>query len=352
MKKLLTGAALVIAALNAIPAARAADQWWPVKVYDMDSGKPVVTDYTPLPKAAKPWNICVLFPHMKDTFWVAVDYGIVEEAKRMGVNMTLYEAGGYENLPKQLSQFDDCMAANFDAIIVGPISEAGLTRKMREAEKAGKPVISTVNPLPKAPATARMFVDFTLMGEQTGKFLVDYMKGKPAHVVNFPGPAGSGWAEQFNDGFKNAIKPVSSMKLLGEKFGDSGVAVQLGLIQNALQAYPEMNVIWGCAPAAEAAIGAVRQAGRKDTLIISSYENQAMLDALNKNEILAFATQYPVLEGRVAIDTAVRILEHKPYMKYSLTIPSIIDKANLDKINMSLVLAPADFKAEYSVKAP
>jgi len=351
MKTTVIGAALLAAGLYAAPAAQAADQWWPVKVYDMDSGKPVASDYAPLPKASRPWHICVLFPHMKDTFWVAVDYGIVQEAKRMGVNITLYEAGGYENLPKQLAQFDDCMAGNFDAIVVGPISEAGLTRKMREAAAAGKPVISTVNPLPKAPATARMFVDFTLMGDQTGKFLVDDMHGKPAKVVNFPGPAGSGWAEQFNDGFKNAIGSASNVKLLDSKFGDSGVAVQLGLIQNALQAYPEMNVIWGCAPAAEAAIGAVRQAGRKDVVVLSSYENQAMLDALNKGEILAFATQYPVLEGRVAIDTAVRILEHKPYIKYSQTIPSIIDKDNLDKINMSLVLAPASFKAEYSVKA-
>jgi protein TorT len=127
--------------------------------------------------------------------------------------------------------------------------------------------------------------------------------------------------------------------------------VQLGLIQNALQSYPDMNLIWGCAPAAKAAIGAVRQANRDSTLIISSYENQAMLNALNKGEILAFATQYPVLEGRVAIDTAVRILEHKPYMKYSLTIPSMVDKQDLSKIDMSLVLAPASFKAEYSVSA-
>ena len=83
---------------------------------------------------------------MKDTFWVAVDYGVVEEARRMGVNMTLYQAGGYENLPKQLSQFDDCMAGNFDAIIVGPISEAGLDKKFAEGVKAGKVIISTVNP--------------------------------------------------------------------------------------------------------------------------------------------------------------------------------------------------------------
>ena len=30
---------------------------------------------------------------------------------------------------------------------------------------------------------------------------------------------------------------------------------------------------------------------------------------------------------------------------------SIIDKQDIGKINMGLVLAPADFKAEYSVKA-
>ena len=65
-----------------------------------------------------------------------------------------------------------------------------------------------------------------------------------------------------------------------------------------------MNVIWGCAPAAEAAVGAVAQAGKKDVLIMSSYENQAMLEALQKGEILGFATQYPVLQGRIAIDTA------------------------------------------------
>lgn len=351
MQMRMMGAVVAVAGLLGA-SARAEDQWWPVKVYDFDSGKQEVVDYWPLPKAAKPWNICVLFPHMKDTFWVAVDYGVVQEAKREGVNVTLYEAGGYENLPKQLSQFDDCMAGNFDAIVVGPISEAGLTRKFREATTAGKPVISTVNPVSKSPYTAKMDVDFTVMGEQTGKFLIDSLKGKSAHVVNFPGPAGSGWAEQFNQGFKNAIASASNIKLLGEKFGDSGVAVQLGLIQNALQAYPDMNVVWGCAPAAEAAIGAVRQAGRGDTEILSSYENQAMLDAMNRGEILAFATQYPVLEGRAAIDTAVRILEKKPFIKSAQTIPSIIDKQDIDKVNMALVLAPPSFKAEYSVKAP
>ena len=348
---MLTAATLAASGLLITSAARA-DNWWPAKVYNYVSGSQQIVEYTPLPKASKPWNICVLFPHMKDTFWVAADYGVVEEAKRMGVNMTMYQAGGYENLPKQLSQFDDCMAGNFDAIIVGPISEAGLDKKFAEGVKAGKVIISTVNPVSKSTVTSKMTVDFTTMGVQTGDYLVDYLKDKKADVVTFPGPSGSGWAEAFLDGFKKAIKDKSNVTDLDDKFGDSGVAVQFGLIQNALQAYPDMNVIWGCAPAAEAAVGAVAEAGKKGTLIMSSYENQAMLDALNKGEILGFATQYPVLQGRIAIDTAVRALEHQPYMKSLMAIPDMVAQSNIKSINIGLVLAPADFKAVYSVKAP
>jgi len=345
-----TLAAVALATLAQAGPAAAQEKWWPVKIYDFDSGNKKVVEYSPLAKASKPWNICVLFPHMKDTFWVAVDYGVVEEAKREGVNMTLFQAGGYENLPKQLSQFDDCMAGNFDAIIVGPISEAGLAKKFQEGMAAGKVIISTVNPAPKANITSKMFVSFTTMGEQTGGYLVDYLRGKEAKAGTFPGPAGSGWAEEFLTGFKKATTG-HNVTIVAEKFGDSGVAVQLGLIQNALQAFPDMNVIWGCAPAVEAAIGAVADAGRSGILIESSYENQAMLDDLNSGKILGFATQYPVLEGRIAIDTAVRALEKKEHFKYGETIPDMIAKSNLDKINMSLVLAPADFKAAYSIKA-
>ncbi len=346
------GAAATLATAVAVNAnAQAGSHWWPVKVLDLDSGSPKVVDYTPVTKAAKPWNICVLFPHMKDTFWLAVDYGVVEEARELGVNMTLYQAGGYTNLPKQLSQFDDCLSSNYDAIVVGPISEAGLAREFAKGMKSGKPIISTVNPVFKAPVTSKMDVDFTQMGVQTGKFLVQHLNGQEAKIGAFPGPAGSGWAEQFLAGFKEAINGHKNITLETAKFGDSGVAIQLRLIQNALQAYPDMNVIWGCAPAAEAAIGAIAEAGRPHIQILSAYENQAMLDDMKKNEILGFATQYAVLEGRVAIDTAVRVLEHKPYMKYIQSIPDPISNDNLDKINMSLVLAPPGFQATYQVKA-
>uniref|UniRef100_UPI002FE0156B substrate-binding domain-containing protein n=1 Tax=Pseudoxanthobacter sp. TaxID=1925742 RepID=UPI002FE0156B len=197
---------------------------------------------------------------------------------------------------------------------------------------------------------AMIYADFKTMGGMTGKALVENLNGESAEVVTFPGPAGSGWAESFNDGFKEALTG-SKVKVLGEKFGDTGVAIQLQLIQDALQAYPNMNVIWGSAPTAEAAIGAVAEAGKQGEIkIISSYENQALLDALNRGDIMGFATQFPVLEGRVAMDQTVRVLEKKPVMPFVKPIPVMISEANAKDVNMSLVLAPADWKPVYSVK--
>lgn len=340
--------AVSAAVLTTSSVASAADQWWPFPVYDLSSGEKVETTYTPLEKAEKKWNLCVLFPHMKDSFWVAVAYGIVEEAKRQGVKMTLLQAGGYENLPKQISQFDDCVAAGADAIIVGAISEAGMAKKFQEGLDKNIPVISTVNPVADAPLTAKVFVEFDTMGRQTGEYLLKHLDGAAGKAVAFPGPQASGWAESFAKGFKEALDG-SSVELLEEKFGDTGVSVQLRLIEDALQTYDDMTVIWGTAPTAEAAIGAVAEAGRDDILIMSSYENQAMLDAMMNDEILGFATQWPVVEGRIAIDMAVRALEKKELPTFIYTKPTMVSKENAGEIDMTAVLAPQDWRPVYSV---
>jgi protein TorT len=72
-----------------------------------------------------------------------------------------------------------------------------------------------------------------------------------------------------------------------------------------------------------------------------------MLDALKKQEIIGFATQYPVVEGRMAIDTAVQALEGQPVMKFIEPIPEMVDNKNISTINMTNVLAPTSFQAVY-----
>lgn len=324
-------------------------KWWPLDVFDgLAQGK--VISYSPVEKAQKPWKLCVLFPHMKDSFWAGVDYGIVDEARRLGVNVVIYEAGGYDQLPRQLSQFDDCRASKADAIILGAISEAGLKQKLEEAHAAKIPVIGTANPIANAPTEARVHSSFEESGAASAKGLLQRLNGRSANVLLFPGPQGSGWAEGYRDGFVQAVKG-SKVKILETKWGVPDVGVQIKLVQDALQAYPTADVIWGGAPAVEAAITAVQESGRSNISIVAAYENQAIADAVKRGDILGFASSYPVVSGRIAVDQAIRVLERKPVTKYVMSIPHFVGKDNFAKTDVALIFAPPGFRPVYRVQA-
>jgi periplasmic protein TorT len=76
-----------------------------------------------------------------------------------------------------------------------------------------------------------------------------------------------------------------------------------------------------------------------------------MLDALNRGDVLSFATQYPVGEGAISVDQAVRLIEKKPVMSLAQPLSAAIDKTTAPKLQMDLVLAPASWKPVYSVTA-
>ena len=340
-------AALVLASAPA-----SAADWWPFKVNaakdgDLKNVGPI--DYVPLGKAGKAWNLCVLFPHLKDSYWVSVDYGIIQEAKRLGIKVTVLQAGGYDALPKQLSQYDDCVASGADAILVGAISEAGLAAKLKEGAAKGLVQIAVANPVLETPITARITPDTYQKGFQEGEYLKSYIGDKKMTAAGFPGPQGSGWAESYMAGFRDSTK-AGNIKLVAEQYGEPGVPQSLRLVEDALQTHPDLGIVWGGAAAAEAAVSAVADAGRSDVIIMSSYENQTMLKLVKEGKVLGFAAEYPVIMGRISVDLAVRSLEKKPYEKVLLVAPGIVTKDNVNKVDQTQIFAPDGWKPEFAIK--
>lgn len=339
--------AAILVCLNG-SAALAAD-WWPAKVYNQANGEKSSFDYVPLMKAKQKWNVCVLFPHVKDSMWVAAAYGVTEEAKRLGVKLTLLQAGGYENLPKQISQFDDCVAAKADVIITGAISEAGMAKKFEEGMAKQIPQVMLINPVANAPVTAKVSVDYPVLGKLAADYILANSESKKLEVAAFPGPQGSGWAEGFYKGFEDTLSG-SSAKIIDTKWGDTGVAVQLKLVEDSLSTHPSTAVLWGAPPAIEAAVGAVANAGLNGKVeLVSSYENQAMLDLLRSGDVKAFPTLAPVLEARIAVDTAVRVLEKQEFTKATMILPVMLSAKNVDKVNLDNIFAPRNWQPVYTV---
>lgn len=51
--------------------------------------------------ASKVWKLCALYPSLKDSYWLSVNYGMLEAAKKYGVSLKVFEAGGYRQFTTQ-----------------------------------------------------------------------------------------------------------------------------------------------------------------------------------------------------------------------------------------------------------
>jgi len=308
------------------------------------------SQWTLLDKASKKWSICASLPTMKDPYWKAVDYGLVTQAERLGVELTVLDAGGYDNLSKQISDLEDCASTGAQAILTAAISGEGVKSKVDQLVSDGIPVIETVNRVASPNVTARSTLDFKRLGVAAAEYLKDKSGGKPLRVAWFPGPEGAGWAVRSDQGFTETLKG-SNVQIVSTKWGDTGRDVQLGLIEDTLQAEPSIDWIVGVAPAAEAAVGAVKEAGRSEIKIASIYQTDAVANAVNAKQIAYSGNDNVVWMAAIALDLAVRILQGEDIKgteiwpkPQAFTSDSPIDLKN------SSGFAPADFMPKFQVK--
>ena len=156
-----------------------------------------LVEYAPLipSEVKKKYHICVSFPHLKDSYWVGVAYGIISEGKRLKQKITLFEAGGYTNLATQLNQVDDCITNKGEALIIGPISSNGNAKQIDMIRAKGIPVVVLVTGI-NTEVDANSLQSFIHMGYTSCKWVADQeqFNDKKTNIVWFPGPPGAGWS--------------------------------------------------------------------------------------------------------------------------------------------------------------
>ena len=216
----------------------AADDWTANLMVDEKNPTAV---YKPLPVGAvsKPWHLCVAFPHMKDAYYVAKDYGVLLEAKRQGVSATIMAANGYDDITGQIQQIEDCVAAGGNAVLVNAVSKSGLNGMIDELAKKKIPVLDLGNGVTSDKIAAAALAQYYYAGATAGKYLAETFpagSGKKK-MVWLAGPAGSQWVEDAVRGMKEAIAG-SDVDLVKVIYGDTGKAAQMKLLEDACRLIP------------------------------------------------------------------------------------------------------------------
>jgi protein TorT len=323
--------------------------WQPAFDY---TGQAQALQYHPLETASQPWQLCVTYPHLKDPYWLSVNYGMVAEAKRLGIGMTVLEAGGYPQLTTQIEQLQHCTQRNSDAIIVGTVSFNGLSPSIRKIAQT-TPVIAAVNDIEDIGISAKAGVSWYSMGLKVGQYLTQRHQNSTnkVRIAWFPGPKESGWVSFIDDGFRTAIANTN-IDIVAVKWGDTGKEIQRNLVQEVLEQSTGIDYIVGTALTADAAVSELLNRGlRGDIEIISTYFTHNVFRGIKRGHILAAPTDAPVLQGKIAIDQAVRILEGK--LTHAHLSPSIvmIGQHNVGNYDISNSLAPASFWPTFEVKS-
>ena len=315
--------------------------------------------YQPLEKASKPWKLCAVYPHLKDSYWLSVNYGMVEQAKNLGVELKVLEAGGYPNLDKQQSQLEDCRAWNADAIILGTVDSLAYENMLTQLTD-DIPVFATINYLDTSNqdsddnVIARVGVDWYQMGYQTGKFLAKrHPQGSGMiKVALLPGPQKRGGTKPVVQGFYDATAN-SDIKIVTTLWADHSKELQRNLIQKLLATGQHFDYIVGGAVSAEVAISELRANHLSaETKILSTYLSHGVYRGLLRGKILFSPTDKMAQQAMLSVDQAVRYLEDKPLKKDLAPILALLTPENLDKEAIAESLSPAEFRPVFHVEAP
>lgn len=312
--------------------------WYPVAV--QADGQSL--NYQPLTQAAEAWRICVLLPHGKDRYWWGVAWGIDEEGTRQGVQLGIYEAGGYENPQVQLQQLQHCRRLEAQAYLIAAINTRDLCPEIAVLRSQGVPVIDLVNRLDCPDLSASSRVDFADMAQASLDYIHALGGDRPVSLGWLPGPEGAGWVMDAERSIEQAAAS-GGLTLHHAGYGPVDRASQAQLVRRLLRSQPRLDYLLGNAEAAGFAAQLVQTSGaRYATQVLATYTTERIVEQIRDGFILAAPTDSPVLQARIAVDLAIRALEGKPHARLVSPRIEMLDQRRLPDFDISRLMPPTE----------
>ncbi|MGF1721966.1 TMAO reductase system periplasmic protein TorT [Vibrio kyushuensis] len=298
----------------------------------------------------KKLRIGISIPHVQDSYWHAVNYGLTSEAERLNVEFVVKEAGGYSYLNTQQQQLNELVELGVDGIILGSISYSGNNELVQQIDTQGIPVIEVINDIEAQSISAKSIVSFYDMGYLAGEYVANDAEeaGKnKVNVIFLPGPKNSGWADDSFTGFQSATDFFpGELNVVAVEWGDTSAKAQGDLLANALAAHPDVDYVIGNAVAAELAPAIISKSGQKSK-VIGTYITPALYKGITNGTIAAAPADMTVDQARIAMGMMIRLLkDEKPGTDFPFRagplIP-VLSKSNITDYSYEKLFGPKDY---------
>ena len=263
---------------------------------------------------------------------------------RMGAyfhdNVELKFAAAYDSDERQVQQIDSLVNDGIDLLIVAPNQVQTISPAIDRAYDKGIPVIVFERKTSSQKYTAFISADNYEMGRVMGEYIVSRLHGQGT-VLEIKGLEGSSPAIERHNGFMDAIKDASGIKIVGSLQGDwtEETAYETTKLWLANNKDVHVDLVFGAND--RTAMGARRAMLEVTTLLphreglgdgslycgIDGLPGENGGIQLVRDSLLDASYIYPT-HGDQIIDLAVNILEGKPYDKETLMMSALVTRDN------------------------
>jgi ABC-type sugar transport system substrate-binding protein len=282
-------------------------------------------------------EIAVMLPAAGDPYFKLKACGYTEAGKQAGYDVKIYDAGGYGNLNRQVSQIQDVIQRKVAGIVLVPASSDGTVPAVEQAIGSGIPVINDGIATHSPKVTGFVGEPSYVMTELLAAFITDKLGGK-GEVAMLSGPSGLDLTNLRVSGFKDYIAKFPQLKVVAEKFTSTSSADALNTMQDFLQSHPNLKVVYTFnGPIAIGAVQALRAAGKKpgDVLVVTTDMEVETERMIKEGWIQATVVSQPVTMAKLAVQHAIAAAEKKPVAKTELTQASMITASTVGDVDLS-----------------
>jgi simple sugar transport system substrate-binding protein len=245
---------------------------------------------------------------------------IRSEARNRGIELKFADAQGKQ--ANQIMAIRSFVAQGVNAIVLAPVVETGWEPVLREARRAGIPVLLVDRGIavsdPDLYATL-IASDFVEEGRMAARWLVEKTGGK-ANVVELQGTTGSAPAIDRKKGFEEVLKNHPEMRIIKSQSGDFTRAKGKEVMEAFVKAEPDrIDAVYAHNDdMALGAIQALEEAGLRpgaDVLLISIDAVRGAFDAMVAGKLNATVECNPLL-GPILFDHLAKVLAGEQIPKY------------------------------------
>ncbi len=280
-------------------------------------------------------EILVIVKNSTAPFWISVMDGAKAAGAELGYTVTCKtpvdtaEGSGNE---QQSNLCEEAIVSGVSCVVLAPVDSEAIVPATKKINEAGIPIVN-LNTKISDDTQYKTFcgLENINQGYNTAKAMFELMNGE-GKIFIIEGSTGAQTSIDRVKGFEKALAEYPNIEVVAQQSANYSRADALNVVQNLLQAHPDVNAILCCND--EMALGsaeAIDAANLTGTIKVAGQDaNDDAVAALKEGKITVTSYGNPYMQGYTAVKAAVDVLEGKKVDAFYEVETVVVTKENAD----------------------